>query len=72
MPSSLVFALFVEVLLIGLAGLLLAQPEFVFRTIGRQFRTWAFGSGWFILAILFGWSVVLGRILVDYEIFIRI
>ena len=72
MPSTLVFALIFEGVMVGLTSLLLVQPELVFKSAGQQLRTWAFRSGWVMLVVLFGWSIVLGKILSDYDVTISL
>lgn len=71
MPNSVIFALAIEGLLIGLTSVLLVQPQLLFKTTPQHFQMWAFRSGWMLLVLLFSWSLLLGRILSDYEISIH-
>ncbi len=68
MPSSVILPLTGEAILITLTTLLLAQPSFLFQPTPRQFQTWAFRTGWVVLILLFFWSILLGKVLSDYEI----
>ena len=70
-PNSVFLFLTVEGLLISLTTLLMAQPAVLFKPTSKGFQTWAFRSGCLVLVILFGWSVLFGRILSNYEISIR-
>jgi hypothetical protein len=71
MPNSLFVFLTGEGFLIGLTTVLLAQPRFIFKSTPKPFQSWAFLSGWVILVILFFWSILLGKILSNYEISIH-
>ena len=52
-----------EMILLGLTFLFLAQPEFLFRRFVKATRTRFMKVGWVMLIFVFCWSFTLGGIL---------
>ena len=61
--QQLNFTLAVELLLVTISSILLAQPEIIFAKHSQRLRTAASWSGMVFLCLTFCWSVILGVVI---------
>ena len=60
MPSILILAVLVELVLVVLTSVFLTQPKLIFKAGPSRAQSLAYGAGVICFCLTFCWSVVLG------------